>query len=280
MPVSMQRITNEIQQQNWVAAEHDLQAGLQEHPNSAKGWYYLAQVEGKLGHIGEAKTALQHADTIDPSHSYAANLQIYNELYSKVNYAQAVNPVPAAPVEHHALVQEPVYHQNVQSGHPGLYVGFGLLALVVIAVYFFKRKKKKEQSYTVTSPAPTASVSPAGLVAARPGYQRPISVPQPYYSAPSPAPSSSSHFVEGMVVGALADEAISAATGRYSKSSSDSSFDYGSSSSSSSSGFDFGSSSSSSDSSWGSDSSSSSSSFDFGSSSSFDTGSSMDSSSW
>lgn len=245
MSVSMQQINQEIARQDWNSAELHLKQGLQDHPESAKGWYFLAQVEGKLNHLGEAKNALEHADAIDPNHSYAGNLQTYNDLYNRVMVAQAVQ---TSPVQYTATVAQPapVYPSGkVDTDHSGLWGFVGVAILVVMAYVFYKQWKKGKRDVllnsssidrtpprTVTVPAstseasqpvvtPTQVIPPADAIRNTPARIVPppvvrevryASPPPPYYPPAPPARSNTSTFVEGMVAGAVADEVIRSIT--------------------------------------------------------------------
>lgn len=162
MTVSMQQINSEIQHQEWNAAATDLKAGLQQHPQSAKGWYYLAQVEGKMNHLAEAKTALAHADSIDPTHGFAGNMSIYNGLYNRVNYSQAAQMQTPAPVNHVASVQHQSYPSNAQSSNGAIWIGASITVFVIILFLFFLKKKNTVvAAKPVTMPEPLAATSGA-----------------------------------------------------------------------------------------------------------------------
>lgn len=129
---------------NWVQAESDLHQGLQEHPESAKGWYYLAQVEQHLGKVGEARTALSKADSIDPSHAYAGSLDKYNEFVGKLSGQHVAKTVTTTTTT--ASVRQPSVQPHSDVSVAPYVVGTLVIALVIgLVVWAIKSAQRRQQ---------------------------------------------------------------------------------------------------------------------------------------
>lgn len=149
MSVSPQVIKSEIQAKNWSGARADLLTYTQEHPKDAIAWYYLAQVDGKVNNLAEARDAMRQADLIDPRHAYVGNMLAYNELQAKLNAAQNPHPVQTQPVAHTAIAQVPV--QPPAKDNTGLWVGLVVSLLVIVFISWMigahnarKRREREE----------------------------------------------------------------------------------------------------------------------------------------
>lgn len=133
MNVTLQQVLQKVQLENWDGARADLLQVTQQHPNSAKGWYYLAQVDQHLGNIGEATMALNRADQIDPTHSYVGNVALYNQLRAQLatsNQTVLVNTQTDYSVTHPG-----------EGSHPYAW-GFVVLVLAAAVAYVISRMIK------------------------------------------------------------------------------------------------------------------------------------------
>lgn len=226
-------------------AEKLLQQGLQEHPNSALGQYYYAQVEAHLNHWSAAQTALGRAEQIDPTDSFAHDLSKLEALKSKLGYSQ----IQTAPVVTYQE-QQPV---SPYVAAPQKYEssGFGWSVFLIILAanlgFFFYHKKKKakikaelehlkdekekltrrlkadvdafnsseekEQSANIKAQVAFANEKVAQKEYAQ-DYPRPLSsVPPPQYYASHPGPvvihdNSGPGFGTGLMAGVLMDEVL------------------------------------------------------------------------
>lgn len=282
---SLAQISQEItQNHNWVQAEHDLQVGLQAHPESAKGWYYYAQVELHQGKLVNAQHALAKADSIDPAHTFAGSIEKYNAFSQHLssvssNTAQVQQVLHSTTVVSHALPEE---HSM------SLMPFFGGVALLVIFIFVKLFKNKKNQvpvtklpvdrydlPKTHTRVEPTISSLPPVAAYSRSYQMTPQVQPSMSQSSQTSSGIGIGGIAAGVVGGILLDEAISGITHR--NQDSNDNFDSGSSSSNDTSVFDSDSSSSDDNDDWkNSSASDDSSSFDFGS----DSGGSDSSSDW
>lgn len=62
-----------IRNNNWDSAQSILKQWTSQEPDSAKAWYFLAQVEERLGNYSEAKKSLTRATALSPSFSFTNN---------------------------------------------------------------------------------------------------------------------------------------------------------------------------------------------------------------
>lgn len=143
MSVNPKQIENEIQAQNWSGARTDLIQYTQEHPQSAKAWYYLAQVDAKTGQMQEAREAMHKADTIDPNHTFVGNLKAYSQLEHNLNANQNPQPVPT-PARTYAI-QQPVAVPQPHKDNTTLWVvlGLSLIAVMIIVWALVARSNRK-----------------------------------------------------------------------------------------------------------------------------------------
>lgn len=313
---SFDQIEMLIQQKNYSAAEKGLEVVLQNHPNSAKALYAMAQAQAGLGNLEKAQRALDKATGLNPTLDFAP-------AGSVQSLREAITPQ----VKKIEAIEETHYVRN------------GLLALIFIGCAYgiwvlYTRKRESDEGdgyakptgtpYTPTpsSPSPvaatktTASVNTTSTasktaeikvdaprkVEEAPRYTAPAPTytPAPVYSAPAPSHTtvvnntSNDGLLTGMILGNMMSnhhhdreviherEVVREVPTYTTRSSSwdDDSSSSSSSSSSRSSSWDDDSSSSSSSSSWSDSSSSSSSWSDSSSSSSSWDSSSSSSSDW
>lgn len=232
---SLAEISTEITRDgNWAQAEKDLQQGLQEHPESAKGWYYLAQVEQHLGKTGEARTALSKADAIDPSHGYAGSLSKYNDFVGKLTSQHVAKSVTTTTTT--ATVRQPTVQPAHESGSVAPYF-FGTLAVLVIVgiiVWVYKSIQRRQQEIddkTERAYRDLVDSQPVTRTANSGTYGAGVSQPVPRYSSanvtrptvpvspvivqPSVVPqtvivgNTNNGYVDGMLTGVLLNEALS-----------------------------------------------------------------------
>lgn len=146
---SPKQIEQEVAGQQWPQARQDLLAVLKEKPESAKAWYFLAQVDTHTGNLVEAKDALQHADKIDPLHSYVGDAKVYRDLSNKL-YVEQTAPVKAVvqtyPVQdQHAAVAVPV-KPNTNDNQVADWLINGLIIAVVFAIlWIWMSNRRKHQ---------------------------------------------------------------------------------------------------------------------------------------
>lgn len=69
---SFDEMQNLIAQKNYAAAEQGLEVIIQNHPNSAKAFYSMAQAQAGLGHQDKAQFALNKAKGLDPTLKFAS----------------------------------------------------------------------------------------------------------------------------------------------------------------------------------------------------------------
>ena len=226
---SLEQISAEAKQGNFAQAETDLQEGLAAHPNNAKGWYYMAQVEHNLGKDAQAKSALARADQLDPAHSFTNNASAYQDLSNKLNAAAAPRvqqtTTTTTTSSHHtagttAMVSTarpaPISHDSNVA--PWVFGTVIVLAVIALIVWLANRRR---ETVVVSSPAydlgygstvhhtydggPAINNGPAPY--ARPSYvqSQPVVVQQPVQQGGIGVGGA---LVGGMVAGALLDEAL------------------------------------------------------------------------
>jgi hypothetical protein len=308
---SFPQVETMIENKQYEVASLALQEIINNHPNSAKAFYAMAQTQAGLGNLPKAQFALNKAKALDPELKFASSGNI-------ASLEQAITP-QTAKIE---KVEESHFWRNVLVFLVAVFIGYFVLFRWIL------RKNDEDEGHTPTSgskgppkPMPPSPEDKVAAVNSQPlasaGTPRAYT-PTPSYAPSAPAPVASApsttvvnnHYGsnnDGLLTGVLIGEMmhnnnphyannttvverdvyIAPPTPTYTAPSRSSSWDDDSSSSSSSSSRSSSwdsddsssksssswSSSSSSSSSWDSDSSSSSSSWDSGSSSS-DSGSS------
>ena len=274
---SFSQIETLIEQKQYSAAAAGLEEILRNHPQSAKAYYAMAQAQAGLGHLDKARYALDKAQGLEPSLSFASSGNIES-------LRQAITP-------------QTTKIEPVSEGHFWAIL-FSLIILGILGYYayrYFNDKNSGGRNYGGVDPIKPQPYTPSGSQTAQTtsqqtAYSRPTARPTytPTYQQPvvnNHYHDNGSDFLTGMVVGemlsgnhhghdtTIINNTANVSESRHSDSNISSSWDNDapSKSSSISSSWDSDSeskSSSSSSSSWGSSSSSSSSSWDSDSSSS------------
>lgn len=307
---SFDQVQGLIAQQNYAAAAAGLEQIIQNHPKSAKAFYSMAQAQAGLGNLEKAQKALNIAQGLDPTLSFASSSQVQS-------LREAITP-QAAKIE------------SVESHFWRNFFAAILMLGFAVGLWMYVSRKKgdaEEGSGYASTPKPTpptdspsdkaymkergldkepvivtkpkaektTTTTTASRPAPAPTYVAPA--PQPVYSAPQPTHTttvvnqSNDGLLTGMLIGNMLShhdhhdrvierEVVREVPSKSYESSSSRSSSWDSDSSSSS--WDSDSSSSKRSSSWDSDSSSSSSSWSSSdsSSSSWDSSSSSSDSSW
>jgi tetratricopeptide (TPR) repeat protein len=157
MSLASDKIKNEIQNNNWSGARNDLLQYTQANPNSAIAWYYLAQVDARTGDYVEGLAAINHADTIDPQHTFAGNFKAYQAL--EHNLHQYQQPLQPTPVRTYALtppVAAPVVHKPDYTMWWVFGAGVVLVLLVAWIIAAHAKRKAKEEIARVEAKAERA----------------------------------------------------------------------------------------------------------------------------
>lgn len=142
---SFDEMQNLISQKNYAAAEQGLEVIIQNHPNSAKAFYSMAQAQAGLGHQDKAQFALNKAKGLDPTLKFASE--------SNVEALQA------------AITPQVKKIEKVESGTSWWVVFFTVLAFGLIGwlayVFFKKDDKPTPESHFNPEPTPTPPDSPS-----------------------------------------------------------------------------------------------------------------------
>jgi hypothetical protein len=211
---SFQQIEGLINQQQYAAAESGLEQIIQNHPNSAKAYYAMAQAQAGLGNQQKAQFALNKAKGLDPELKFASGSNIES-------LEQAITP-QTKKIE---AVEESHFWRNVLVFLVAVIIGYFVLFRWIL------RKNNEDEDNTSSkhvppkpmppTPGSTATSTDASrdqAFAARsyhpgqaPSTAQPAPASQAY--APSPAPSTTvvnNHygsnndgFVTGMLVGEM-----------------------------------------------------------------------------
>lgn len=135
---SPKAVEDAVRAGNWAQAESMLIEVTREKPDSARGWYFLAQTEEKLGKIPAAQSALQRASRLQPDLRFAspgavaAMRERLTASAAATAAAASLRPVPVpAPVK--------------EDGHPILWT-LAILALVGGIGYLIYRLTRRESS--------------------------------------------------------------------------------------------------------------------------------------
>lgn len=170
---SFQQIESLIEKQQYSAAEQGLETIIQNHPNSAKAFYAMAQAQAGLGNNVKAKLALDKAMGIDPDLKFASSSNIES-------LQQAITPQ----VKKIEVVEESHTLRNT-------FIVLALIALAYFLYTVYARKRDEDEGSaglggTGTTPPSTPPSTPRSTYSS--AMNAPIK-PAPSASAPSYAPS-------------------------------------------------------------------------------------------
>lgn len=96
------QIDMDVQARDWSRARNDVLNLIHQKPANAKAYYFLAQIDVRMGNVGEARDALAKANNIDPARTFVGNFNAYNKLSGYLNASQQVATVHQAPVAYTA----------------------------------------------------------------------------------------------------------------------------------------------------------------------------------
>jgi uncharacterized membrane protein YgcG len=206
--VSPATVVAEIQTGDLNVAHGDLLAIVQAHPDSAKAWFLLADVDARMGDRIGAATSLANARQIDPTLTIA-NRQELERVEQIVNRpVLSAQAVPAVQVVH----VMPVRHSSL--GHALVLILIVALALMMVTwiIRSWSRPVEREVHYvgggrggaapTFARASAPLSPAPGGstvYVEAAPRY------PGAGYVGPMPGyyPDPGMSMVEGMMIGEM-----------------------------------------------------------------------------
>ena len=132
---TFQQVEGLIEQKNYAAAESGLEQIIQNHPNSAKAFYAMAQAQAGLGHLEKAQFALNKARGFDPELKFASSSNIES-------LQQAITPQTAK-------IEVVTESHTVRNTILAMFV----LALGFIAYTVYRRNKEADEAYQAAQAA-------------------------------------------------------------------------------------------------------------------------------
>jgi hypothetical protein len=90
---SFSQIESLIEQRQYGAAEQGLEEIIKNHPQSAKAFYAMAQAQAGLGHLDKARYALDKAQGLEPSLSFASSSNVETLRQAITPQSAKIEPV-------------------------------------------------------------------------------------------------------------------------------------------------------------------------------------------
>lgn len=138
--LSPKDVVREVHQGHWQKADQMLSEIVQQHPNSAKAWYYKAQVDAHLQNAQLASQELSKAVNLEPSMHFASSSSEVSQLQKQIQFE--LQNRSSSSVTHASYQQNSHSHSHFLAWLGGFII---VLAIgITIFVIWSNRKKNAE----------------------------------------------------------------------------------------------------------------------------------------